>query len=447
MADNVSLNSMTGGDTAGADDIAGVKYQRVKLIHGADGVNDGDVSTTNPLPITFTKSATVFDLTTTPLGIAGSYTSATFDHSLNGSFVSHYIYADVDGTHYYEESYDGTTWTISDTEVVAGGVALRENHQTTAKYSRARYVNGGTAQATFIHQAIQRFIGQDEYVKISSDQNAITGNKTSNAQAPSTNNLGVLPAIALAAAPSYTEGMQVLPRVKLDGDLIVSLDGESVPVTGTFYQATQPVSLATAPSTPVTNAGTFAVQATLAAETTKVIGTVNVAAAQSIAVTQATPGNLNATVVGTGTFVTQSTLAAETTKVIGTVNVSTGQTITDVPAASGGLSKFHLVSAASTNATNLKASAGQVYAITAFNLNAAPMYLKFHNTAGTPTAGTGITDTYMIPGATTGAGVVINIDKGIIFTTGIGITLVTGITDASAVAVAASEIVLNIYFK
>ena len=35
------------------------------------------------------------------------------------------------------------------------------------------------------------------------------------------------------------------------------------PVSGTFWQATQPVSLATAPSTPVTNVGTFAVQATL----------------------------------------------------------------------------------------------------------------------------------------------------------------------------------------
>lgn len=40
---------------------------------------------------------------------------------------------------------------------------------------------------------------------------------------------------------------------------------------------TQPVSLASVPSHPVTNAGTFPVQATLSAETTKVIGTVNVA--------------------------------------------------------------------------------------------------------------------------------------------------------------------------
>lgn len=51
------------------------------------------------------------------------------------------------------------------------------------------------------------------------------------------------------------------------------------------------------PSQAVTNAGTFAVQAaaTLAAETTKVIGTVNVAASQTIGVTQATAGNLNCT--------------------------------------------------------------------------------------------------------------------------------------------------------
>lgn len=107
----------------------------------------------------------------------------------------------------------------------------------------------------------------------------------------------------------------------------------------------------------VTNAGTFAVQATLAAETTKVIGTVNQgtspwvvsgavtntvlsvvgggteATAQRVTlasdstgvltVKQATAGNLNATVVGTGTFAVQATLAAETTKVIGTVNQGT----------------------------------------------------------------------------------------------------------------------------
>jgi len=51
MADNVELNPGAGGSVIAADDIGGVAYQRVKVVHGADGTNDGDVSGTNPLPV------------------------------------------------------------------------------------------------------------------------------------------------------------------------------------------------------------------------------------------------------------------------------------------------------------------------------------------------------------------------------------------------------------
>lgn len=37
MADNVVLNAGAGGDTAAADDVGGVKYQRVKRSFGRDG--------------------------------------------------------------------------------------------------------------------------------------------------------------------------------------------------------------------------------------------------------------------------------------------------------------------------------------------------------------------------------------------------------------------------
>lgn len=59
--DNTTLNAGTGGDVIATDDIAGVKYQRVKIVQGADGVNDGDISSSNPLPIdgTVTVSGTV----------------------------------------------------------------------------------------------------------------------------------------------------------------------------------------------------------------------------------------------------------------------------------------------------------------------------------------------------------------------------------------------------
>lgn len=51
MADNFVANAGAGGDTFGADDIGGTKFPRSKIIIGADGVNDGDVSTANPLPV------------------------------------------------------------------------------------------------------------------------------------------------------------------------------------------------------------------------------------------------------------------------------------------------------------------------------------------------------------------------------------------------------------
>lgn len=51
MADDVLLNPGTGGDTIAADDIGGIKFQRVKLVHGANGVNAGDVAAANALPV------------------------------------------------------------------------------------------------------------------------------------------------------------------------------------------------------------------------------------------------------------------------------------------------------------------------------------------------------------------------------------------------------------
>lgn len=52
MADNTQLPvPSTSGDVIAADDIGGVKFQRIKMTLGADGVNDGDVSSANPIPV------------------------------------------------------------------------------------------------------------------------------------------------------------------------------------------------------------------------------------------------------------------------------------------------------------------------------------------------------------------------------------------------------------
>jgi hypothetical protein len=50
MADNVEITPGA-GKTIGADEIDAILYQRIKLIFGADGVNEGDVSFQNGLPV------------------------------------------------------------------------------------------------------------------------------------------------------------------------------------------------------------------------------------------------------------------------------------------------------------------------------------------------------------------------------------------------------------
>lgn len=57
MADNFQTNSGSGGKTFASDEIESVNYQRIKLVHGADGVNDGDVSSANPLPVDASANA------------------------------------------------------------------------------------------------------------------------------------------------------------------------------------------------------------------------------------------------------------------------------------------------------------------------------------------------------------------------------------------------------
>lgn len=104
---------------------------------------------------------------------------------------------------------------------------------------------------------------------------------------------------------------------------------------------------------------------------------------------------------------------------------------------------FRLISAASTNATSLKASAGTLFTLYAVNLNAAVRYVKFYNKASAPTVGTDTpVATFPIPGSTTGAGFAIDLGPGFDFSTGIAYATTTGAADSDTAAVAANEIFL-----
>lgn len=154
-------------------------------------------------------------------------------------------------------------------------------------------------------------------------------------------------------------------------------------------------------------------------------------------VQQATAANLNTTVSGTVTANIGTGSLAAGTNAIGDVGLQVRANAT------GAASKYHLVSGATTNANNVKASAGRLLGWRIANTNAAFRYVKLHNTAGTPTAGAAVVETIAVPPNSVAVG---NIPQGSGFATGIAITTVTGAADSDATAVGANDLIIDLYF-
>ena len=153
-----------------------------------------------------------------------------------------------------------------------------------------------------------------------------------------------------------------------------------------------------------------------------------------------------------GSAVTQPVSGTVTANQGGTWTVQPGNTanttpwlVTQTPATSGGLSDYHTVSAASTNAANIKASAGQIFGFNVFNNAAYPVFVKLFNKATAPIPGTD-TPVFTI-GVQAGVLATRSIENGVAFGTGIGIAIVKGIADADATAVAASDCVVDLQYK
>jgi len=122
-----------------------------------------------------------------------------------------------------------------------------------------------------------------------------------------------------------------------------------------------------------------------------------------------------------------------------------------IPTELGGLSTNSIIGAATNNATVVKATPGQLYGFDLFNLDQTPIYLKFYDVATTPTPGT---TTIKLRFGVSAVASALGTHRppsiwahGVTFATGIAFAMVTGITDADNTAVAASEFLLNVYYK
>lgn len=166
---------------------------------------------------------------------------------------------------------------------------------------------------------------------------------------------------------------------------------------------------------------------------------VGASALPSGASTEATLAAIKAKTDNLDVLLSTRTKPADTQTVAGTVTANV------TPVTSGGLSTSRTISAASTNATSVKASAGQVYGWYLYNANAAVRFLKLYDKASAATVGTDVPKlTIPIP---PGSAANVEFTNGVPFSLGIGLALTTGVADADTGAVAANEIVVNLMYK
>jgi hypothetical protein len=130
-----------------------------------------------------------------------------------------------------------------------------------------------------------------------------------------------------------------------------------------------------------------------------------------------------------------------------TPTVANGNGVVPSAGATNGATPYFLASAASTNATNVKASAGTLYHISIQNKSGAIEYILFFNSASAPTCtGTAVYEiTVPSTSATIGGGIVEDFAVGMQFTTGIGICATTAIGGTGSVA--ANDLTINLTYK
>lgn len=402
MADNVTANPGTGGAVFASDDISGVQYPRVKIAWGVDGAAV-DLSATDPLPV---ATHAVTQSGTWNVGITGSVPVT------------------------------GTFWQATQ-PVSAASLPLPTGAATEATLASVLTTTAFNARTPALGQAA---MSASSPVVIASDQSTLAVNQAGVSATGSLTGSGQNVTLSLTGASGWAVDLRgtFTATVTFEG----TVDGTNfftiavIPAGGAPSVAT--VTTATAVGAWWGNAnGCQQVRARCSAYTsgtvTVVLRAMQAAGVASVLVTGATTTPVSGTVtanIGTGSI-------AAGTNAIGDVGVQYRANAT------GAASRQHLVSAASTNATVVKASAGRLLGWSLINTTASIVYVKLHNQTTSPTAGTGVVQTIALP-----ANGLSNLELpgGIAFTTGIALTTVTGAADSDTTAVGANAIVGDLFF-
>lgn len=223
MADNTTINAATtSGDVLATDDIGGgVKVPRSKIMLGADGVNGGDVSSFNPLPINGTGTAGIANSgVVTIQGIASMTPVQIGDNS--GSIT-------VDD--------GGSSLTVDGSVSISGTVAVTDN-------------SGSIT--------VDAPVGTPVFVRLSDGTSAITALPiTDNSGSITVDNAGTF---AVQAAQSGTWNVGTVTTVTTCSTVtnLSQMGGAAIAMgTGVRSAGTQRVTIATDDVVPASQSGTW----------------------------------------------------------------------------------------------------------------------------------------------------------------------------------------------
>lgn len=391
MADNTTLNTGSGGDVIASDDIAGVKYQRVKVSVGADG-SAADASLTAPLPVRLSDGSAA--ITTLPVSLASVPSHAVTNAGTFAVQVS---------------SIAAGTNNIGDVDVLS--VVPGTSATSLGKAEDAAHASGDTgvmalavrqdsdatmASATGDYTPLQ--CDANGYLKVNIKAGAGSGGTASTDDGAFTAGSG--------------SGTPLMGFVTAD-----AVDSGDVGVVG--------MTTSRSLKTVVTNSsGTVIDPQVDDAAFTAASGLVSVIAGIS------TSDSVDSGDAGA--------LAMTTSRAL---HVAIRQQTT------GGSTPYKNLDVDETE-DEVKGTAGQVFFIQAINLANAKRYLKFYNaTAANVTVGTTTPVlTFPLPtqGDTNGAGFVLSIPQGVAFGTAITIAATTGFADNDTGAPGANEVIVNL---
>lgn len=495
MADNVTLNPGTGGVVVAADEVStlngagssGVQVQRVKVMFGDDNTAR-DASASFPLPVDteLPAAAALADATanptTTSLGahlmgwngstwdraragidasttaqnlvmtntanavtLSGLNSASTLGVQVTGTWTGTMIVeATIDGTNWFSVpilsfagilTVAGTTTANGQWQAEVGGIAQAR--------ARCSITGSGTAVVSLRSSVAAGLIGLD--APLPAGTNNIGGVNVAQLAGTTTDtnsgnkSAGTLRVVVATDQPNLTTPLNT-NVAQING--VATTMGNGVSGTGVLR-----VTVASDSTGQINTLGNIVDNAAFTDGTTRLqmSGFIfDETAGTALTENDAAAGRVDSKRAQVGVIEDATTRGQRAS-----VNSSTGLSVTPVPHTAGGLSISRVISAASTNATSAKGSAGMVYTIIAHNINAAVRYLKLYNKASAPTVGTDTPVlTLPIPANTAGAGFVLDTGgMGISFATGIALAITTGVADADTAAVAANEIVVNVLYK